>query len=110
MAEAPAETQALDRDGAKDGANLGGMIAFATLQVAAIGTGTLRLQIRRHLLLHYDFLQGLEHGFAFGEGQTQRGGRQVLPLHTGDLPGFRLAFIGGDHDLDRILHGDTPSG
>ena len=37
-------------------------------------------QIRRHLSLHHDRLQGFEDCFAVSKGETQRGGGQVLPL------------------------------
>jgi hypothetical protein len=36
------DQQAVDRDRAKDGVDLGGMIALTALQVAAMGTGTLQ--------------------------------------------------------------------
>jgi hypothetical protein len=85
------------------------MIAFTALPVAAMGAGTLRLQGRRQLLLHDDLLQTFEDRFALGEGEAQRGGGQVLPLHTGDVPCLGLALVGGDHDLNGILYGNVPS-
>jgi hypothetical protein len=84
------------------------MRVFTALPVTAVCTGTLCLQIRRHLLLHHDLLQRLEDGFAFGEGQARRSGGEVLPLHTGDLSGFGLACIVGDHHVNRVLHGHVP--
>jgi len=38
--------------------------------VAAMPTGTLRLQVGCQLLLHNDLLRGFEDGFTFGESQT----------------------------------------
>jgi hypothetical protein len=110
LAEAPVETQAVDRDGAKDGANLGGMIAFAMLPVAAMRTGTLRLQVRCELLSDDDRLQGFEDRFALGKREAQCGRGQVLPLYRGDVLCLGLALVGGDDDLNGILHDDVPSG
>ena len=62
------------------------VIPFTALPVAAMGTGILRFQVRRHLLLHDDLLQAFEDRFTFSEREAQRGGREVLPLHASDLP------------------------
>jgi hypothetical protein len=109
LTEALVETQAVDGDGAKDRPDLRRVIPLTALSVAALGTRTLRLQVRRHLLLHDDLLQAFEDRFAFGEREAQRGGGQILPLHPGNLPRFGLAFIGGDHHVNRVLHGHVPS-
>ena len=99
----------MDRDGGKDGADLYGMITFTALSVAAMGTGTLRLQVCRQLLLHDDLLEAFEDRFAFGEREAQRSGGQVLPLHTRNLLCLGLAFVSGDHPVHRILHGHVSS-
>jgi hypothetical protein len=86
------------------------MIAFTALQVTAVCTGTLRVKKGPHLLLNDDFLERLEDGFAFGEREAQGGRGQLLALQTADFVCFGLPFVGGDHDLDRVLHGDVPFG
>ena len=63
-----------------------------------------------HLPLDHDFLQGLEHRFAFREREAERLGCQVLPFHTGDLLGRFLAIVGDRHHLDLDLHGRLLSG
>jgi hypothetical protein len=62
-----------------------GVVPLTTLEVTAVCTETWRLKIRRHLPLHHDLLQGFEDGFAFGEGEAQYGGRELLPLQAGHL-------------------------
>ena len=42
------------------------------------------------------------------EAQCGRG--QVLPLYRGDVLRLGLALVGGDDDLNGILHDDVPSG
>jgi hypothetical protein len=85
------------------------MIALAPTSLATVWAGALRLKKGSQLLRNDDLLERLEHGFAFGEREAHGGGRQVLPLHTGDLSGFCLAFIGDDHHVNRALHGHIPS-
>jgi hypothetical protein len=85
------------------------MISFAPTYLATVRAETLRLKKGSYLLRNDGLLERLEHGFAFGECEAHGGGRQVLPLHSGDLPGFCLAFIGGDHHVNRVLHGHVPS-
>jgi hypothetical protein len=99
---------ALDRDRAEDGPDLHRVIPLTALVDATVCTGTLRLQVCRHLLLHHHRLQRLEDGFPFGEGQAQRGGGQVLPLQAGNLPRFGLTILGRDHHLDGAFHGGSP--
>jgi hypothetical protein len=79
LTEALVETQAVDGDGAEDRPDLRRVIPLTALPVAAMGTRTLCLQVRRQLLLHDDLLQAFEDRFAFSEGEAQRGGREVLP-------------------------------
>jgi hypothetical protein len=53
----------LDQDRAEDRPDLRRVRSFTVLPAAAVGTRTLRLQVRRQLLLHDDLLQGFEEGF-----------------------------------------------
>ena len=83
----------VDRNGTKDRLELHGVILLTTPRLAAARAGMLRLKICRHLLRHHDLLQGLEDGFAFGEGEVQGGGGEVPPLQAGDLPRLGPALI-----------------
>lgn len=53
LTRALVQAGALVRDGAKDHPDLCGMVAFTALYMAAVGTGTLRLNICRCLLSHH---------------------------------------------------------
>jgi hypothetical protein len=108
---------ALDRDGAKHRPDVGGMRAFTALPVTAVCTGTLCLQVRRHLLLHHDLLQRLEDGFAFGEGQAQRGGGEAVENrgHNGhrlqrDMVAIDQLHIGPCPAAIAVSEGWSPAG
>ena len=99
------ETRTVNRQGPKDGPKDRVMDALAPAHLPTVRTGALLLKIRVHLPLDHDFLQGLEHRFAFREREAERFRCQVLPFHTGDLPGGFLALVGDRHHLKLDLHG-----
>jgi len=99
------ETRALDREHPEDGPKHRVMDALAAARLPTVWTGALLLEIGVHLPLDDHFLQGLEDGFALRERKAERFGRQVMPFHTGDVPGRFLAIVRDGHHLDFDLHG-----
>jgi hypothetical protein len=75
------ETRTLDRQGPKDGPKYRVMDALAAARLPTVRTGALLLEIGVHLPFDHDFLQGLEHRFAFREREAERLRCQVLPFH-----------------------------
>jgi hypothetical protein len=98
------ETRTRDRQGPKDGPKYRVMDALAAARLLTVRTGALLLEIGVHLPFDHDFLQGLEHRFAFREREAERLRCQVLPFHTGDLLESFLAIVGDGHHLDLDLH------
>src|SRR5882724_10261639 len=103
------QARALDRDRAKECPELHGVISLTALRRATMRAELLHLQKRPQLLCDDDLPEGFEDPFPFGEGKVQSSGAKVLPLQAGDFPRLCLALVGGDDDLNRVLHGGTPS-
>jgi hypothetical protein len=110
LARALREPGAFDRQDPKDGAKDGMMRALTLADVPTVRTVALLAQVRLHLPLHHDLLQGLEHGLAFGQRETQGGRGEIGVLHAGHFAYRFLAVIGLCHDLHSDFHSSSPLG
>src|SRR5262249_35344159 len=98
------EPRTVDGKHPKDGPKHRMMRALAAARLATVRTGALLLEIRVHLPLDDNFLQGLEYRFALGEREAQRLGCRIMPFDTRDVLDVFLAVVGDRHHLDLDLH------
>src|SRR5882672_7241456 len=59
-------------------------------------------EIGVHLPFGHDFLQGLEHRFAFCKREAERLWCQVLPFHTGNLPRCLFHKFATSEEAERL--------
>ena len=82
LACAMGEAGTFDRQGPKDGAKDRVMAPLLWRSCHSADSGV-AAEVRLHLPLHHDFLQGLEHGLAFRQREAQSFRGQIMALHTG---------------------------
>jgi hypothetical protein len=102
------ETGTFDRQGAKDRPKDRVMRPLTVAEVPTLRAVALLAQIRLHLPLHHNLLDGLKDGLAFRQRQAKRLGGKVRAFHTGHFTYRFLAVITERDDLHSDRHGSSP--